>query len=278
MDPPTIVQCKVLLAVGINPSSSRLKQLAQTIGSHSENLGLNNTIFGRVKQVSLSSFSQHSRGGDGGSPSPSPAPLPHHRHHHHHHHNQHSNFAPAISPAPKVGKGGSSSRQVSPISAPIPASAAVLPPSPAPAQHKRHEVQPPCHFGRFPRNANSHSHMVPARAPVPAPHITPSPHQQVHAPTPIPHEITASSPLPSVIYAHVHPPPRSNFVARPPDRFMSTSPLPSSCEYFLRILCALNWESDRLACQFISSTFKKKSLFHQLFPHLYSARGRGRGT
>lgn len=227
VDPPTIVQCKVLLAVGINPSSSRLKQLAQTIGSHSENLGLNNTVFGRVKQVSLSSFLPHSRSGDGGSPSPSPAPLPHH-HHHYHHRNHDSNHAPAISPAPKVGKGGSISRQVSPISAPTPASATVLPPAPAPAQHKRREAQPPCHFGRFPRKANGHSHMVPARAPVPAPHISPLPHQQVHAPTPIPHEITASSPLRNVVYAHVHPPPSSNSVAEPPDRFTSASPLPSS--------------------------------------------------
>ncbi|MCE3049371.1 hypothetical protein HAX54_044720 [Datura stramonium] len=222
VDPPTIIQCKVLLAVGINPSSSRLKQLAQTIGSHSENLGLNNTVFGRVKQVSLSSFLPHSRGGHGSSPSPSPAPLPHH------HHNHDSDLAPAISPAPKVGKGGYISRQVSPISAPPSASATVLPPAPAPAQHKRHEAQPPCHFGRFPRKANRHSHMGPARAPVPAPHITASPHQQVHAPTPIPHEITASSPLPNVVYAHVHPPPRSNSVAEPPDRFTSASPLPSS--------------------------------------------------
>lgn len=227
VDPPTIVQCKVLLAVGTNPSSSRMKQLAQTIGSHSENLGLNNTVFGRVKQVSLSSVLPHSQGGDAGSPSPSPAPLPH-RHHHYHHRNQDSNLAPAISPAPKVGKGGSISRQVSPISAPTPASATVFPPAPAPTQHKRHETQPPCYFGRFPRKANSHSHMVPARAPVPAPHIAPSPHQQVHAPAPIPHEITASSPLPNVVYVHVHPPQRSNSVAEPPKRFMPASPLPSS--------------------------------------------------
>lgn len=234
VDPPTIVQCKVLFAVGLNPSSSRLKQLAQTIDSHSENLGLNNTVFGRVKQVSLSSDLPHSRGGDGGSPTPSPAPLPHHQHHYHHR----SNFAPAISPAPKVGKGGSISRQVSPISAPKPASATVLPPSPAPAPalHEGHEAQPPCHFGRFPRKANSHSHIAPARAPVPAPHNTPSRHQQVHAPTPTPHEITASSPLPNVVYAHVHPPSRSNSVAQPPDRFTSTSPLPSSCQYFLENL------------------------------------------
>ncbi|CAN4118362.1 unnamed protein product [Withania somnifera] len=225
VDPPTVVQCKVLLAVGLNPSTSRLKQLAQTIGSHSENLGLNNTVFGRVKQVSLSSFLPHSRGGDGGSPSPSPAPLPHH-HHHYHHRSQDSNPAPAILPAPKVGNGGSISRQISPVFAPTQASSTVLPP--AHAQHKRHEAQPPCHFGRFPRKANGHLQMVPARAPVPAPHISPAPHQQVHAPSPVPHEITASSPLRHVVYAHVHPPPKSNSVAEPPDRLTSASPLSSS--------------------------------------------------
>ncbi|XWS65281.1 hypothetical protein CRYUN_Cryun05aG0080000 [Craigia yunnanensis] len=62
--PPTIVQSSVLLAVGNTPMP-RLKQLAQTItGSHSRNLGLNNSVFGRVKQVRLSSILQHSLHGD----------------------------------------------------------------------------------------------------------------------------------------------------------------------------------------------------------------------
>ncbi|KAL0428426.1 UNVERIFIED_CONTAM: hypothetical protein Slati_3017400 [Sesamum latifolium] len=83
--PPTTVQSQVLLRVGINPSKSRLKQLAQTItGSHTKNLGLDNTVFGRVKQVSLSSILQHSLGSDGSSPSPSPSPSPMANSHHHH--------------------------------------------------------------------------------------------------------------------------------------------------------------------------------------------------
>ncbi|XP_009799065.1 uncharacterized protein [Nicotiana sylvestris] len=224
VDPPTIVQCKVLYAVGINSTRSRLKQLSQTIGSHSDNLGLNNTVFGRVKQVSLSSFLPHSRGGDSGSPSPSPAPLPHH----HHHHNRDSNLAPAISPAPRVEKGGSISRKVSPVPVPAPASVKVLAPAPTPAKPKSPEAQPPCHFGRYPRKAKGRPHMVPARAPVHAPHITPSPHRQIHAPTPMPHGLAASSPLPNVVYAHVQPLPKSNSVAEPPNRFTSASPLPSS--------------------------------------------------
>ncbi|CAD6211193.1 unnamed protein product [Miscanthus lutarioriparius] len=52
--PPTVVQACVLLAVGADnkpPSLQRLKQLAQTLrNSSSGNLGLNHTVFGRVKQ------------------------------------------------------------------------------------------------------------------------------------------------------------------------------------------------------------------------------------
>ncbi|KAM3288478.1 hypothetical protein P3S67_021908 [Capsicum chacoense] len=216
VDPPTIIQCQVFLAVGI-PSNSRLKQLAQTIGSNSKNLGLNNTVFGRVKQVSLSSILQHSLGGNGGSPSPSPTPQPyrhqHHHHHHSHHHHRGSSVAPAISPAPRAEKGGSGGQKVSPVSAPV------LVPAPVPPIHKRHIAQPPCHFGRYPRKEKSHPPArPPVRVPVPAPHVAPSPQQQTHAPTPILHKIPVSSPLPSVVYAHAQPPPRTPSVAEPPHR------------------------------------------------------------
>ncbi|ONK67484.1 uncharacterized protein A4U43_C05F530 [Asparagus officinalis] len=68
VDPPTIVQTTVVLAVGNRPPSApRLRQLAQTIRSD-ENLGLNHTVFGRVKQIQLSSFLNHSL--NGGAPAP----------------------------------------------------------------------------------------------------------------------------------------------------------------------------------------------------------------
>ncbi|KAK6778861.1 hypothetical protein RDI58_025579 [Solanum bulbocastanum] len=232
VDPPTIIQCQVYLAVGI-PSNSRLKQLAQTIGSNSKNLGLNNTVFGKVKHVSLSAILKHSLGGNGGSPSPSPAPQPYHHHHHHHHHSHHhhqgSSVTPAISPAPRAEKGGSVSWKVPPVSAPVPASAPVLAPAPVHPTHKRHIAQPPCHFGRYPRKAKSHPPApAPVRAPVPAPHIAPSPHQQIHAPTPVLHKIPVLSPLPHVVYAHAQPPPRTPSVAVPPQRTSSVSNLTSS--------------------------------------------------
>ncbi|CAN4109340.1 unnamed protein product [Withania somnifera] len=225
VDRPTIIQCQVFLAVGI-PSNSRLKQLAQTIGSNSKNLGLNNTVFGRVKQVSLSSILQYSLG----SPSPSPGPQPYHHHHHHsHHHNHGSSVAPAISPAPRAEKGGSVSHKVSPVSAPVPASVPVFAPTHERPTHKRHKAQPPCHFGRYPRKASSPPPLPPlVRAPVPAPHIASSPQQQTHAPTPILHKIPASSPLPSVVYTHAQPPPRTPSVAEPPDRRPSVWNLTSS--------------------------------------------------
>jgi hypothetical protein len=105
----TVVQTSILLALGADnkpPSSRRLKQLAQTLrNSSSRNLGLNHTLFGRVKQISLSSYLQHSLNNAGSVHPPSPAPEPynqphstypddndnhhhhgyHHQHHHHHH-------------------------------------------------------------------------------------------------------------------------------------------------------------------------------------------------
>ncbi|KAI5381570.1 hypothetical protein KIW84_UN0625 [Lathyrus oleraceus] len=55
--------------------SSKKRQLAQTImGPH--NLGLNNTEFGRVKQVRLSTILQHSLNGSDTGSARSPAPAP----------------------------------------------------------------------------------------------------------------------------------------------------------------------------------------------------------
>lgn len=54
VSPQTSAQSYVLLAVGNPPLLPRLKQSAQTIiGSHSRNLSLNNTVFGRVMLLEL---------------------------------------------------------------------------------------------------------------------------------------------------------------------------------------------------------------------------------
>ncbi|XP_019165754.1 PREDICTED: uncharacterized protein LOC109161720 isoform X2 [Ipomoea nil] len=220
IDPPTIVRSQVLLAVGIKPSRSRMKQLAQTItGPHAKNLGLNNTVFGRVKQVSLSSNWTRLLGGpDAGSPSPSPAPLPHHSH------NQHTNLAPAFSPSTKTGKSG----EKPPVLAPAPA--------PSPHLHKIHQVKPPaCPFGpkgRPPSKTHKQNHMAP---PVYAPNAAPASSLKPHgeAPAPSPHEVPTPSPLPNVVNTRVHPPSGSNSDAEPPDKLRLVSHIPSSASTVL---------------------------------------------
>ncbi|KAG0450693.1 hypothetical protein HPP92_026791 [Vanilla planifolia] len=96
VNPPTVVETSIVLTVGNNqPSVPRLKELAKNVKIlPQEILVLNHTIFGRVKQIHLSSFLQHSlSSGTGISFSPSLAPQQfrpssppsfHHQHHGHH--------------------------------------------------------------------------------------------------------------------------------------------------------------------------------------------------
>ncbi|XP_061369947.1 uncharacterized protein LOC133312715 [Gastrolobium bilobum] len=221
VDAPTIVQSSVLLAIGIPPSKERLKQLAKTImGPH--NLGLNNTEFGRVKQVRLSSILQHSLHGSDGSgsaQSPSPAPLPHPPHHHHHHQHRHhhhhhdTHLSPATSPrpAPTPGEVSTPPKVGSP-------SAAKSVPSPGESP----QAQPPsCRHGyriRSTHNAGKHTHLTPAVAPSMDPHyhvpvVSPKPH--VEPPSHVSHSVPALSPLPNVAFAHAGSPPKNEPAAEP---------------------------------------------------------------
>ncbi|WMV12454.1 hypothetical protein MTR67_005839 [Solanum verrucosum] len=74
-DPPVIVEASVYSDIG-SLQPQRLKQLAQIImGSvPKSNLGLDNSVFGKVKQVSLSSFLN--RTVHASPPAPTPAPAP----------------------------------------------------------------------------------------------------------------------------------------------------------------------------------------------------------
>ncbi|KAL3819667.1 hypothetical protein ACJIZ3_005572 [Penstemon smallii] len=207
--PPTRIRSEVILAVGINPSKSRLKQLAQTItGPHTKNLGLNHTVFGRVKQVRLSSTSSHSLGGgDRSGPSPAPSPFPpHHHHHHHHHHHAAASLPPRISPSPAMPSGGST-----PVHAP----------DPGKNKHGRR------------------SHVPPSEPPVYAPHNIPSQPKQRDPPTPKVSPV--QSPLPNVAYSQSQPPTMGEFHARPPDvmPLVSPSPTPSSAGIFSCNMLAL---------------------------------------
>ncbi|KAK7393046.1 hypothetical protein VNO78_21497 [Psophocarpus tetragonolobus] len=230
---PTIVQSSVVLAVGITPSKERLKELAQTImGDHSWNLGLNNTQFGRVKQVRLSSILQHFLHGSGSASSPSPAPLSHphhhhrHHHHHHHHHSHHYNAhkfpetSPA--PAPTTGEGVASPK----FGSPVPARSV---PSPGGSSYAH---PPNCRFGhrkRSPQNTQKHAHLTPAVAPTNAPHY-PVTSPQVGPPAHGFHSsFPALSPLPNVAFAHAELPPKNEPSAESPNsHFVGPSPSSSS--------------------------------------------------
>ncbi|XP_047950264.1 uncharacterized protein LOC125195986 isoform X2 [Salvia hispanica] len=75
-DPPVMVEALVASDIPIQPE--RLRQLAQIItGSPSmENLGLDHSVFGKVKEISLSSFLNHSLYAPAPTPTPAPAPTP----------------------------------------------------------------------------------------------------------------------------------------------------------------------------------------------------------
>lgn len=225
---PTTVQSSVLLTIG-TPSMQRLKQLAQTIThSHSRNLGLNNTVFGKVKQVRLSSILQHSlNGGDGTAWSPSPAPLPQpHPHHHSHHHHHHSPLAPAISPAPATGSGPPANFQ----GAPGPANPSPKPWKTMPAPERSCEAKPPSFWYGRRGKAGKQSHLSPAGAPgVSPPVFGPSPLKHVHPSAPISRSAPASSPLPHVVFAHALPPSKSESDSSHSYAGQSPGPSTSTC-------------------------------------------------
>ncbi|KAK7267194.1 hypothetical protein RIF29_19859 [Crotalaria pallida] len=232
---PTIVQSSVIPVVGINATKERLKQLAETItGPHSRNLGLNNTEFGRVKEVRLSSILQHSLHGssDSGSAwSPSPAPLPHpHHHHHHHHHGDYDGHlfpvtSPTPAPAPSTGQVATPPGVVSPT-----ATKSIAP-------GRSSLAQPPnCRrFGyrkKSAQNSQNHVHLTPAAAPSIVPHnpVT-SPKPQVEPPAHVSLPVPALSPLPNVVFAHAVPPPKNEPVAEHSNTHFHGPSSSSSCEY-----------------------------------------------
>lgn len=74
--PPVTVQASVMSDLG-SLLPQRLKQLAETItGSPAQNLGLDNTVFGKVKSISLSSYLKGTINTTPSGPSPSPFPSP----------------------------------------------------------------------------------------------------------------------------------------------------------------------------------------------------------
>ncbi|CAM0885323.1 unnamed protein product [Alopecurus aequalis] len=237
--PPTIVETYIVRVVGNpQPSVPRMKQLAQKItNSSSGNLGLNHTVFGKVKQIRLSSYLRHSLHSRGSYYGPSPAPMQHHGHHgHHHRHHGHDDnrhlappaAAPINSPvhAPKhvapppsgcpYGKRAKNKVPVTPAAEPVANDPAASPPHPlSPSVH------PP------PRDPSMHS-----RSPVPSPPVLPQ------------------SPLPTVSFGGAHPPTERPTGTGPSAGMSHVAPAPQSsngsrrhsCDWILvvpLICCAL---------------------------------------
>ncbi|KAG6507849.1 hypothetical protein ZIOFF_033202 [Zingiber officinale] len=75
VESPVTIEASVLSDIGSgNLLPDRMRQLAQFItGPDSNNLGLNNSVFGKVKQVQLSSYLENSISSLPPSPSPSPS-------------------------------------------------------------------------------------------------------------------------------------------------------------------------------------------------------------
>lgn len=232
--PPTTVQAYVLMAVGI-PSSRRLKQLAQTIkGSHGRNLGLNHTIFGKVKQVSLSSTLQHVlSGGDSGRSTGAPAPTPllpthhhshhHHPHHHHHHHNRRDHgfaLAPSSAPSPLP------RNRPRPVRNSLPPRKAAAPPA-----ETAHARPPSCRFGLRKHHAaktTRGSFKAPSVSPKASPNRSAASHRRhAKSPAPVIHSVPLSSPLPHVSLAHAYPWPGSSRDSGPPSQKDNIAPSPA---------------------------------------------------
>ncbi|XVF68123.1 hypothetical protein PTKIN_Ptkin10aG0177900 [Pterospermum kingtungense] len=175
---PVIVQASVMSDDFSNLLPQRLKQLAQAItDSPAENLGLNNSDFGKVKSISLSSYLKGTLHAT--PPSPSPAPSP----------------GPSISPRPTLSPAHSptsspkshhrphcakckaaSPSAPSPLHSPGPASGSYpsLPPSisPAPSSAVTHPP-PPCPYSRpaVPPSSSprSHSNLIHNHPPLSSP-------------------------------------------------------------------------------------------------------------
>jgi len=205
--PPTIVETSIVLEVGNHqpsePSVPRMKQLARTItnsSSSSGNLGLNHTVFGKVKQISLSSYLRHSLHSGGGSDAPGPAPMYHHAHHSHHHHHHSPDNNRRLAPAPAAApthfpvpqpRYGAPPPSGCPYSKNKPKKRGPITPAAEPAvnDHRSASSAPPPHpWSPSPGSRTPHHPTMRGRSPVPSPPVLPEP------------------PLPAVSFGHAHPP------------------------------------------------------------------------
>lgn len=193
--PPVTVQASVLSDVdGRSLLPYRLKQLAQVIrGHHAKNLGLNHSVFGKVKEVRLSSYLQDSISSLSPSPSPSPSLTP--------------SLSPSVDvpyPAPPI----SSNPTLSPSHAPSPSTAHhhqhpcfycdPLSPSESPiyAAAPENGPQPPSRSSDSPGPSVTNSAPSPKREPCHPPSLPPNAFPGHHPYAPVPSENSPYSAIP----------------------------------------------------------------------------------
>uniref|UniRef100_A0ACD5TAB5 Uncharacterized protein n=1 Tax=Avena sativa TaxID=4498 RepID=A0ACD5TAB5_AVESA len=243
--PPTIVRTSIILEIGNDqPSIPRMKQLAQNIAnSSSGNLGLNHTVFGRVKQISLSSYLRHSL--HSGSDAPSPAPMTHQDHcgHHHHHHHDHNHH------------GHHRSHEVKKHLAPSPA------PVRSPVERSKYRSPPPSGYSyRYTDKPKNKAPLAPVAEPAAVNHryaspstmhhavspssITPSPsarrstnNPNGHRSSPAPSPASVKPPLRAISLTHTHQPAERRAVAPAPNTSFATRR--HSCQWALTFLLCL---------------------------------------
>ncbi|MFS7919507.1 hypothetical protein Hanom_Chr03g00213451 [Helianthus anomalus] len=174
--PPVTVQASVTSAFG-SLGPERLKELAQEIRGcpPAKNLGLDHSMFGKVKEISLSSYLYHTLDAPAPTPTPSPAPSP-------------DQMAPASTPTPTPTP--SYAYQMGPAISPSPddRSYRSLPPSSSPSP----AIDPSC--GGSPGPCHRASPELP---PLPAVSYGSSPHQEDLAPSPQKGLVPSSQSVPS---------------------------------------------------------------------------------
>ncbi|KAM2274903.1 hypothetical protein ACFX1S_044649 [Malus domestica] len=229
--PPVVVQASLVSDVGVIVPE-RLKQLVQTItGSRAKNLGLNNTVFGKVKSISLSSYPKGAPVATSPTPSPAPSPEP--------------TPSPAPSPEPTPSPAPSPESSISPYPAspvhspePSPHSH-YLPPALSPDIHHLPPAPLPDIYLLPPAPSPDIRHLplapspgIHLLSPAPSPeihHLPPAPSPEIHhlPPAPSP-EIHHLPPAPSKVPAHPRPCPyhgsRIPPISSPTSRSNPTAP------------------------------------------------------
>lgn len=195
-DPPVTVQASVVSTLGgLDPQ--RLKELAQEIRESppAKNLGLDNAVFGKVKEISLSSFLFPTLD----APTPSPAPSP----------DQNDHMGPNISPSPgqlAPSPDNEPKKYLPPVSNTPPCGGSSISPAPSPVSVPSHHALPP----RASTSPPPRSEMPPNLSPLPAVSYGSRPHQDngyQKGLAPSPHSVlpSSSSSMTGVLYRIICP-------------------------------------------------------------------------